>query len=47
MLGKMARCRRSGVPKVTAVVRAASLSCQNAGKAQNLRHFVSNLGNPG
>jgi hypothetical protein len=32
---------------VTAVVRAASLSCQKRGKTQNSRHFVSHLGNLG
>jgi len=46
MLGKMARCRRSGYQR-SAVVPAASLSCQKRGKKQNSRHFVSHLGNLG
>jgi hypothetical protein len=46
MLGKMARCRRSGYQR-SAVVPAASLSCQKHGERQNSRHFVSHLGNLG
>ena len=46
MLGKMARCRRSGYQR-SAVAPAASLSCQKHGERQNSRHFVSHLGNLG
>ena len=46
MLGKMARCRRSGYQR-SAVVPVASLSCQKHGERQNSRHFVSHLGNLG
>ena len=46
MLGKMARCRRSGYQR-SAVVPAATLSSQKRGKRQNSRHFVSHLGNLG
>jgi hypothetical protein len=35
------------VPGVRAVIRAASLSCRNAGKAQNSGRFGGHLENPG
>jgi len=35
------------VPGIAAVVRAARLSCQNAGKGQNLREIGSHLENAG
>ena len=47
MPGKMARSaarQRFWLPKVTAVIRAASPSCQNAGKA---RKFALALGSSG
>jgi hypothetical protein len=47
MLGKNGQMPPFGVPKVAAVVPAASLSRQKRGKTQNPRHFVSHLGNLG
>jgi hypothetical protein len=47
MLGKNGQMPPFGVPKVTAIVPAASLSRQKRGKEQNSRHFVSHLGNLG
>ena len=47
MLGKNGQMPPFGVPKMTAVVRAASLSCQKRGEEQNSRHLVSHLGNLG
>ena len=47
MLGKNGQMPSFGVPKVAAVVPAASLSRQKRGKTQNPRHFVSHLGNLG
>jgi hypothetical protein len=35
------------LPEVTPAARAASLSCQNAGKEQKSRRFGSHPGNPG
>jgi hypothetical protein len=47
MLGINGQMPSFGVPKVTAVVPAASLSCQKSGEEQNSRHVVSHLGNLG
>ena len=50
MPAKMARSApRSpfGLPEATAVVRVASLSCQNEGKRQNSPEIGSHLGNLG
>ena len=50
MPGKMARSAPRppfGLPEVTAVVRAASLSCEKAGKAQIFVRVRESSGNPG
>jgi hypothetical protein len=47
MLGKNGQMPPLGVPKVTAIVPAASPSCQKRGEGQNSRHFVSHLGDLG
>ena len=47
MLGKNGQMPPFGVPKVTAIVPAASLSRQKRGEKQNSRHFVSHPGNLG
>jgi hypothetical protein len=47
MSGKMARSAPPppfGVPGVTAVIRAASLSCRNAGKAQKCQRNRASSG---
>ena len=45
--GQISRlCRRSG-RWVTPVIRAASLSCENAEKRKNSRHFGVHPGNAG
>ena len=36
-----------GLSGMTALVRAATLSCENAGKSQNARKIGSHPGNPG